>query len=86
MLLKFNTLGKFLPSAVKLPILRNKIPHNGIILSETLNSSPDRLAESTSHICLMRLTVSNAEEGREAFMLTSFLFLFPLCILLLLKS
>lgn len=86
MLLKFNTLGKFLPSAAKLPILRNKISHNAIILSETLNSSPDHLAESTYHICLMRLIVSNGEEGREAFMLTSFLFLFPLYILLLLKS
>jgi len=47
-LLKFNTLGKFLPSAVvKLPNLRYKTSHNAIISSETLNSNHDDLAEST---------------------------------------
>lgn len=86
MLLKFNTLGKFLPSVVKLPILRNKISHNAITMSKTLNSDSDHLAESIYHICLMRLTVSNVKKDREAFMLTSFLFLLPLYILLLLKS
>lgn len=75
--LKFKTLGKFLPSVVKLPSLGNKISHNAIILSETLNPDPDHSAESTHHICLMSLTVSNVKEDREAFMLTSFPFLFP---------
>lgn len=77
MLLKFNTLGEFLPSVVKLPSLRNKISHNAVILSETLNLNPGHLAESIYHICFMRLTVSNVKEDREAFMLTSFPFLFP---------
>lgn len=77
MLLKFNTLGKFVSSIVKLPSWRNKISHNAIILSEALNSNPDHSAESTYHICLMRLTVSNVKEDREAFALTSFPFLFP---------
>lgn len=78
MLLKFNTLGKFLPSVVKSPSLGNKISHKAIILRDTLNPSPDHSAESTFHICLMRLTVSNVKEDREAFMLTSFPLLFSL--------
>lgn len=61
-LLKFNTLGKCLPSIfVKLRNLRYKISHNAIILSETFNSNPDHLAESVYHICSMRLTVSNVK-------------------------